>query len=381
MKLIAEGIETEEELATLINLGVYGGQGYFIKKPHINMDGIPKNVIDKILKYDKLKNIKYKNSKVGFIGEIARIDSPYKDDTKCIEIKNLFDKTDTTGACIVDKNNYPIGIIMKHYIDSFFSKPCGNAIYQKELAKNIMDKKPLVVDYYSGILDVSNIEMSRKTENLYDYVIVTKESKYYGVVTIRSLLHYTTMVESDYARQLNPLTGLPGNSLIDQVLYDICKSNNKYTILYFDLDNFKIYNDNYGFEQGDKIIKYTSNLIKYQANSIFPFDGFLGHIGGDDFIYIIEEHLKESYNLGENILEEFDKNIKSFFSIDDVKMGYMEGLDRNFNKAKVPITSLSIAGIYGSFNKVEDIGTMVSNIKKRVKKIKGSYYSIDKINN
>ena len=143
-------------------------------------------------KYNKLKNRNYIQSKVGYIGKIVKQDKPFIKSTKCINIKEMFDKTDSTGACIIDENNYPIGLIMKNSLNLY-----DNAIFTNQTVTSVMDKKPLIVDYYTDITEVSNAAMCRNTENAYDYIIVTKNQKYYGVVTIRSLLHYTTMLQSN----------------------------------------------------------------------------------------------------------------------------------------------------------------------------------------
>lgn len=175
-----------------------------------------------------------------------------------------------------------------------------------------MDSNPIIVDYYIPVNQVSKIAMEREIDNIYDYIIVTKNNKYYGIATIKTLLNYTTMLEYNYAKQLNPLTELPGNSIIENKLRDILSFNKTCCILYFDLDNFKVYNDTYGFENGDKVIKFTSEVIRSEIGSLFPYNNFVGHIGGDDFFSIIENSLDSCLQLCENIIKKFDTGILDF---------------------------------------------------------------------
>lgn len=383
MKLIAEGIETEEELQTLIKLGVHAGQGYFLGRPAGAFLDIPNNIKDIILNYNKLKNNRVNISLSNYIGQIVRIDKAFDISTCCRDIKEYFNiAEDITGAPII-KDAYPVGLVMKHTLDSVLATQYGVAIFTKRPVSLVMDTNPMIVDYYTSVSQVSIAAMSRKTDNLYDYIIVTKNNKYYGIVTIKSLLNFTTTLERSYAMQLNPLTELPGNAIIQNTLTNIIESKRKCTIPYFDLDNFKIYNDTYGFENGDRMLKYTAELIQSEVKILFPFSGFIGHVGGDDFVCIIEDSYDRCTKLCQDITKKFDLGIVNFFNEKDKANSYIEATDRRGNKDLFPLTSLSIAGIHGipgNFSDAEEIGMMVAVIKKEVKKTFGSCYLIKQLN-
>ncbi|AWI07254.1 GGDEF domain-containing protein [Clostridium drakei] len=377
IKLIAEGIEIEEELAKLIELGVNIGQGYFIQRPSDLLIDIKEGVKNTILKYHKQykNNLHFNN----FIGQIVRKDAAFNMNTPCFKLKELFDTTSITGVCIVD-NYIPVGLIMKHSLDSMLATQYGLSIFLKRSVTLVMDQNPLIVDYNTPVSDVSNAAMERQDKNLYDYIIVTKDSKYFGIVTVKKLLQFTTTLERNYAKELNPLTGLPGNILIENRLKDILSCKGNFCVLYFDLDNFKVYNDNYGFENGDKIIKFTANLIQKYVNYSSNYNNFVGHIGGDDFIAIIDEAYDDCKNLCESIIEEFDKKILDFFNDKDKENSYIIATDRKGQKDIFDITSISIAGIYGdfySFANSNDIAKNTSSIKKIVKGLRHSNYRIN----
>lgn len=201
MKLIAEGIETEEELRTLINLGVYAGQGFFISRPAGTFSDISKSVKDLIVRHNKFKDNIYYNCNSNNIGEIIRQDKPFSAETCCMEIQEYFNSNDITGACIVE-NEIPVGLIMKPALVSDIATKQGADISIKNPVSSVMDSNPLIVDYYTPVNEVSRMAMCRKTEKIYDYIIVTDNNKYCGIVSIRSLLNYTTMPEYNYEKFL-----------------------------------------------------------------------------------------------------------------------------------------------------------------------------------
>lgn len=380
MKTIAEGIETEEELSALINLGVYAGQGFFIQRPSLVFSPILPGVKDTIIKYNRLINRRYSLSN-SYIGQICTFEQGFSPNTSCQTIKEYINKSPAKGVCIIEDEK-PVGSVMNSTLDSVMAAQYGFSVFSRRPISLIMDRDPLIVDYNTPINHVSKCAMSRVDSKVYDCVIVTKDTKYYGLVTIKNLLEFTTELEKNYAKELNPLTGLPGNMIIDRSLNEIRNLSYPCCALYFDLDNFKAYNDIYGFENGDRLLKFTSELLKNQLKRYFPCNSFLGHIGGDDFICTIESTLDKCESFSNNLLLEFDKNILSFFNEKDQCNGYLVAKDRDGVINTFDLTSLSIAGIYGDFSYFstsKDIAKLASKIKKEAKSIKGSSFVLKEI--
>lgn len=380
-KIIAEGIETEAELNTLIKLGVYAGQGFFLQKPKDTFLDITEEIREKIINLNKSLN-SYYELKTHYIGHIVKKELAFNLKTLCSAIKNYFVESTATGTCIVDDENYPVGLVMEHTLNSMLATQYGNAIFSKRAVSLVMDNQALIVDYYTPIDKVSKAAMARNNEKIYDYVIVIKESKYCGIVTIKNLLEYTTILEKNYAKELNPLTGLPGNIIIDRVLNDTISYGREFCVLYFDLNNFKVYNDTYGFENGDKVIKFTASCIQNQINSSTTYNGFVGHVGGDDFVCVVETCYENCIDICEDFISIFDKEIMNFFSEEDKGKGYVVASDRNGNKNIFGLTSIAIAGVYGDFNcfaNSSEISKFVADIKKEVKREKKSHYIIKNI--
>lgn len=377
MKLIAEGIETEEELSTLVGLGVYAGQGFFLLRPAGTFLAIPDEVKCLLLKLNRSVEENHSHFQ-NHIGSITINDFAFPSSTLSKDLKNFFHGKNITGVCIVEQE-HPVGLVMKHCLDSVLATQYGIAVFSKRPVSHVMDISPLIVDFYTSVSEVSKLAMERENEKIYDYVIVTKDSKYYGVVTIKNLLQHTTMLERNYAKELNPLTGLPGNSIIQNTISSIIEYNYEVCLLYLDLDNFKVYNDNYGFENGDKILKYSATLIQNKIKSQFPFNSFVGHIGGDDFVCMIETSYEKCEFFCSEIIGDFNKEVLEFFNEEDKTNGYIESIDRKGNKDVFNLTSVSIAGLYGNlknFNSPEEVAKTISGIKKDVKKNGGNNFKI-----
>ena len=179
-------------------------------------------------------------------------------------------------------------------------------------------------------------------------------------------------------RRVSPLTGLPGNVQIHSELKKRLTKQEEFSVLYLDLDNFKAYNDVYGFLKGDKIIQYTANTILEEIHTDGG-SGFVGHVGGDDFIAIVP--YTDVENLCQRIIARFDKQIKKFFTEEDAIKGYIEIANRRGIIEKFPLTSISIAVVVADknrFKNILEIGDVAAQVKHAVKTVMGSSYTIDR---
>lgn len=200
---------------------------------------------------------------------------------------------------------------------------------------------------------------------------VDYEYLYYTIKNIIRLL-YTN-------RRVSPLTGLPGNVQIQTETKKRLLNKETFSMLYFDLDNFKAYNDIYGFLNGDEIIKFTARTITKHIHDSGIEDTFIGHVGGDDFVAIVAGDECEA--ICQNIVLEFDKSIIKYFTKEDVEKGYLEVPNRKGIIDKFPLTSISIGAVIidkGRFHNVLEIGEIAAEVKCLAKSHPGSTYVIDR---
>jgi len=180
-------------------------------------------------------------------------------------------------------------------------------------------------------------------------------------------------------RRVSPLTGLPGNVQIQAEMKKRFSSKQTFAMIYLDLDNFKAYNDIYGFLKGDEIIKFTAKTILKNVHEENNGDSFVGHIGGDDFVAIVSE---ADYNkICQNIIADFDNNVTKYFTDEDIEKGYIEVANRKGVIEQFPLTSISIGVVEvekNRFANVLEIGEAGANVKHLAKTVQGSTYVIDR---
>ncbi|MBI4650595.1 response regulator [Candidatus Desantisbacteria bacterium] len=177
----------------------------------------------------------------------------------------------------------------------------------------------------------------------------------------------------------NPLTRLPGNVAIEEEISECVQSGNKFAVCYLDVDNFKAFNDNYGFVCGDSVIKLTARIIESAVKDSNILRGFVGHLGGDDFIFIIPpEQVDEVCN---KIIRAFDDLIILKYNDNDRQRKYVSAVDRQGHIQKFPLMSVSIAVVTNEnreFHHHLQVAEVSTEIKKMAKKIQGSVYLKDR---
>jgi GGDEF domain-containing protein len=188
-----------------------------------------------------------------------------------------------------------------------------------------------------------------------------------------------TVLRSERVVEVNPLTRLPGNISINRQIQMNIDRGNTFALAYADLDHFKPFNDHYGFTRGDEVIKMTGRLILNTVKNRQPRDSFVGHIGGDDFIYIMETEPAEE--TAQEIIDAFDRIIPTFYDGDDKVNGIIRSVDRQGNPKAFPIMSMSIGISSNQFKTVSHYGEIteaVSEMKRFAKTFKGSCCRSDK---
>ena len=202
---------------------------------------------------------------------------------------------------------------------------------------------------------------------------IDEEYLYYTIINIINLL--------DNNRTVSPLTGLPGNVQIHAEMKRRMLNKEPFTMLYLDLDNFKAYNDTYGFVKGDEIIKFTARTIVKNVHDVDSDNGFIGHIGGDDFIAIISNDKYEQ--LCQNIILDFDYNVLDYYDKAHIEKGYIEVENRKGILEQYPLTSISIGVVYvdETFHNILEIGEIGAQVKRLSKSIPGSTYVVNRRKN
>ena len=179
--------------------------------------------------------------------------------------------------------------------------------------------------------------------------------------------------------QANPLTKLPGNIAIEHTIKGKITSGEKFSVCYIDIDNFKSFNDKYGFDKGDDVIVQTSRILFHAAQTFGDGDIFVGHIGGDDFVVILKPEYEEVF--ATKCIEEFDRLMPTHYSKEDQKAGKIFIKNRRGEEEQYPLMSISIAAVTNlnrTFTNTGEIAQTATEVKKFLKTQSGSNYLRDR---
>lgn len=374
-KTIAVGIETIEELAMIVNLDFDYAQGFLLAEPASRPAQVDEKITEAVLKlaHERRKRQVAAANFQKNIGDIAENNPPIECCTLVSQTQERLKNESRQGLVVVEEGR-PVGLVMKSDLYYHLGGHYGVSLYSKRPVELIMDKQPLIVDAGLSLEAVSKFARRRQEAKLYDLIIVTKGSEYVGTVSVMDLLTHLTDLQIQSAANANPLTGLPGNLIIEDKLKDLVTRKVPFTVLYIDLDNFKSFNDKYGFEHGDRAIRLTSSIIsdaltQHGSQHI----DFLGHIGGDDFIVITQTDKPEC--LSGYIITEFDTKVRTLYHDSDLLRGYITVPNRKGKQEKFPIMSISIAIVDNShcqFENYLEIGEIAAQLKKKAKAVEGS---------
>jgi diguanylate cyclase (GGDEF)-like protein len=188
-----------------------------------------------------------------------------------------------------------------------------------------------------------------------------------------------TLRRIDKNRYANPLTGLQGNTEIMNEINHRIANNEVFAVIYLDMDNFKAYNDVYGFAKGDTAIKMTADLISDNVKLYGDSEDFIGHIGGDDFVLVTTPEKAEI--LCREIIEDFDRKILTLYNEEDRNKGYITTVDRRNNVMRYPIMTISAAIVTNEKRVITshlEVAEIAAELKKKAKCVKGSVYIKDR---
>ncbi|WP_186446122.1 GGDEF domain-containing protein [Paenibacillus cremeus] len=371
--IIAEGIETSEELMKLTRMGIHYGQGYLLGRPSEREVSLKPEIRENIARHRK--NYETAGS-VWAIGDLASPCPCFDGKTPISTVASYFNKNVTALGAVIVTDQKPIGLIMRDRLFQQLAGQYGYSLFWNRTIDQVMDGKALIVDEQTPVERVSQLATSRDINNLYDFVVITSEGRIRGAASIRAILECITNARMENAKVASPLTGLPGNMQIHRELTKRLSDGKRFSVMYADLDYFKWFNDRYGFHKGDQLIQFTADCIQ-QAVGVLgePYD-FVGHIGGDDLIAMTVCHDPEK--LGSEILRRFEQGVGVFY--EEQEWTYVE--DRNGNRVESEGVTLSLSLVVCETAvpvSMEQISLTAAKLKKQAKAHRGSVMCSHKI--
>jgi len=308
------------------------------------------------------------------IGSLAKPGDVFPPEKSVEEVYDALNRNKAITEFTVVADSAPLGFMTRPMINELLGGRYGFWLNAKKTIGEIVSNNDfLKVDSRMPIDYVTKLAMQRPHERLYNPIVVVDGYEYYGVVTIKNLLDAYSKIEVEAAISANPLTKLPGNLIIEGEITKRIFGQEPYCIIYIDIDNFKAYNDAYGFENGDLILKFVADAIRASATK----GEFVGHIGGDDFIVICDYH--DGSDVCREIIRRFAAGINSFYRDIDLENGFIISTNRHGVVDSFPIASLSIAGISNKSTEnlhIDAFSKAIAQLKKKCKKQGGNYFEI-----
>ncbi|MBK8232763.1 MAG: response regulator [Candidatus Eisenbacteria bacterium] len=179
------------------------------------------------------------------------------------------------------------------------------------------------------------------------------------LVRVRNLLQWGKV-----QRDANPLTGLPGNHVIERELSERIAKGGPFVFMYLDIDNFKAFNDFYSYQKGDQALRLCALILRQSADRFGVAGDFVGHIGGDDFVLILSvTHARE---IADEVIRRFDAEIPELYSATDRARGYIQVVNRQGELERYGLMTLTIAAVSSESRQITHVA-QVSDIAAQLK--------------
>ena len=304
--------------------------------------------------------------------QLSRI-SPIHIGDDAVSVLRRFQKDPRASILpVVNSRNEPQGVIREEDLKQYVYSPYGISLFKNHSHSrgldSFIDRVPIteISSSLSSILDISALFNGEKG------ILVTKNGKYMGLLAPSDLLKLIYEHKLNYAREQNPLSGLPGNFSIHRKLSEIRKSGKASArVIFFDFNSFKPFNDNYGFRMGDRLIILFAEILKksFRLNH-----DFIGHVGGDDFIVIQEDpHRDEECGVVRGVQSDFSSGALPYYSREDRDRGCINARNRRGRMECFPMITVAAAvlDIPRPENvEMENLNNQLFALKKRAKESK-----------
>jgi diguanylate cyclase (GGDEF)-like protein len=343
--VIAEGVESPQEFYTCREVGCDFVQGYLVQKPQLELTLLQEN-------YERVRGLvredrrRYTNTRERLL-RWMNYTEPIEAGAPVLSVLNRFRNAVSAHFFpVVNELGEPIGILRERDMKNWVYSPFGisllmNSSYRHEII-SVVSRVPVasIETSLDAIVELHALDPDA------DAVLLTENGKYRGYLDSRTMVQLIHEREVERARDENPLTRLPGNTVIREYVGErLAYDAGPYLLAYLDFDNFKPFNDLYGFRHGDRVIQLFGDMLKEFGQRT---GAFVGHIGGDDFFVAMELRSRSLEKASEAIRllqRSFRDNVLAFYNVDARQRGCIEAEDRDGNKRCFSILTVSAGGV------------------------------------
>ena len=335
-QVIAEGIELPEELAVLAEMGVDLIQGYLLCRPQEQPPREANNLLPSTTSSSPLSED---------VSDLRGLLNPQRAvalSTPTSEVLEMFRaQANLNSLAVLNEAQQPAGIVHRHSLAEALLKPFANELFSRKPISRLMSDDYLAVESSQSLQQVSRLLTSRARQRIEEDFIIIEDGCYVGLGRVIDVLKLITELKIQQARYANPLTLLPGNVPIQQCLTRLLQQSREAVVCYVDIDNFKPFNDIYGYAKGDEVLLSLAQCLNDRVD---PTRDFVGHIGGDDFLLVLgSQDWRARLN---RLLEDFQSQCRRFYREEDLHAGCFIAHDRNGKRQEYALLSLSLGVVH-----------------------------------
>lgn len=376
-QVVAEGLETEADLAVVLELGLEHGQGYLLGRPQTQaLQPIEGQRRVQEIRGSVLGRAGWAEGGRARVGALLREVRPLSSKATQDEVHARFQADPSVPSLPVVEEGRALGLIGRDAFTDFRARDFSREIFGKRSCEPLIRQDALQVDHRTTLPELSGLLTEADPTHLLLGFIVTREGRYLGVGSGHGLMRELTRLQLQAARYANPLTLLPGNVPIQEQLESLLDKGEAFTVVYADLDHFKPFNDRYGYQQGDDIIRWTAGLLESECDRDRD---FLGHIGGDDFLLVFRSSDWQRRCLG--ILDAFERGVARFFRAEHLIAGGYTSQDRQGREVQHPLVALSLGAVRvppGTFHSPQELSEAAAVAKRRAKAVPGCHLFVER---
>jgi diguanylate cyclase (GGDEF)-like protein len=376
--VIAEGVEHEADLQVVRDLGIRYCQGYLIARPAAEPRDDEALGLWRRMSQDPVVAFPVPGRNVNLVSArtLLRRAEAVSPETENDLVFARFESEPDLPVVPVVRDGRPVGLVNRHAFIDRFARPYRRELYGRKPVSALMNEDPAIVEADMSIQEIGQLVSGGRHNAVMDGFIIVERGRYLGIGTSADLLREITEMQMMAARYANPLTMLPGNVPISEHLERLIAQGREFCTCYGDLDNFKPFNDVFGYQRVDEVIQLAARTLTEVCD---PRLDFLGHVGGDDFVTAMQS---QDWELRcRKALELFGERIQLLFSEDARQEGGFVAEDRQGNRRRYPLPSLSIGAVPvypETFRTHSEIAAAATEAKKFAKRQDGNSIFVER---